>query len=189
MPRFGRPCSGAAAFTLLAAALPLSLAAAQDSKSVPVAKELVQALDAAKLESVAAPDPANPGAFIAALYIPGTQLLVVSAKYSAPPLLVERIGAKDYMAVYVDLQSASIRGTKVFVQDQGADGLTAKAAADNAADSWEEGDKAVAFDGDWKKAKLAEADYSKAYSDADDRYAKMLSTLLMQVKGMKKAGS
>lgn len=189
MPRFGRPRLGAAACILSAATLPLSLAAAQESKSAPVAKELVQALEAAKLENVAAPDPVNPGAFIAALYIPGTQLLVVSAKYSAPPLLVERIGAKDFMAVYVDLQSASIHGTKVFVQDQGADGLTPKANGDQVADSWEETDRSVAFDGDWKKAKLAEADYSKVYADADERYAKMLSALLAQVKQMRKAGS
>ena len=183
-----RPCVLTGAGALCAAALSVG-AAGQDSKSAPVAKELVQTLDAAKLDGIAAADPSTPGAFVAALYIPGTQLLVVTAQYAAPPLMVAMITAKDYRGVYVDLQSASVRGTKVFVQDQGADGLSARADGDQPADSWDEKDKTVAFDGDWKKAKIAEADYTKAYTDADERYAKMLSTLLAQAKGLKKAGS
>jgi hypothetical protein len=191
MAFFGRPCVVMAAGALCAAALSVTAAASQESKSAAVAKELVLALDAAKATDIAAPDPLNPGGFIAALYIPGTQLLVVSAKYSAPPLMVDRINARDFMGVYVDLQSASVRGTKVFIQDQGADGLSARSDGDGPADTWDEGDKSVAFDGDWKKAKVAsEADYAKSYTDADDRYAKMLAALLAQVKQMKaKAGS
>jgi hypothetical protein len=188
MAIFRRPCVVAGAGALCAA-LSLGAAPSQDSKSSAIAKELAQALDAAKLDGIAAADPSAPGAFVAALYIPGSQLLVVSAQYAAPPLLVDRITAKDYRGVYVDLQSASVHGTKVFVQDQGADGLSARADDDQPADSWEEKDKTVAFDGDWKKAKIAEADYAKAYADADDRYAKMLSTLLAQLKGTKKPGS
>jgi len=160
-------------------------ASAEDPKSAAAAKELVQALDAAKLEAIATPDPANPGVFIAALYIPGTQLLVVSAKYSAPTLLVDRITAKDYQAVYVDLQSASVHGSKIFVMDQRADGLVAKPSGDQAADSFDEADKSVSFDGDWKKAKIAEAEYTKAFASADDRYTKMLSMLVAQVKKAK----
>jgi hypothetical protein len=170
------------------AALHTAGAAAQDSKSAPIAKELVQTLDAAKLDSMAAPDPSTPGAFVAVLYIPGTQLLVVSAKYAAPQLLTDKITSKDYRDVYVDLQSASVRGSKVFVTDQGADGLMAKPSGDSAADSWDEGDKSVTFDGDWKKAKLTETDYTKTFNDADDRYAKILSMLVTQAKKAK-AGS
>ena len=160
-------------------------ASAEDSKSAAGAKELVKVLDGAKLESIAAPDPATPGAFVAALYIPGSELLVVSAKYSAPQLLVDRITAKDYQAVYVDLQSASVKGSKIFVQDQGADGLVAKPSGDQAADSFDEGDKSVTFDGDWKKAKIAEAEYTKAFNSADDRYAKMLEMLVAQARKAK----
>lgn len=185
MSFFGRPSVVTTAGALCAAALSVTAAASQESKSASVAKELVLALDAAKATDIAAPDPANPGSFIAALYIPGTQLLVVSAKYSAPLLIVNRITARDFMGVYVDLQSASVRGTKVFIQDQGADGLSARPGGDGPADTWDEGDKSVAFDGDWKKAKIAEADYTKHYADADDRYAKMLTALLAQVKKVK----
>jgi hypothetical protein len=77
-----------------------------------------------------------------------------------------------------------VRGSKVFVTDQGADGLVAKP-GDNAADSWDEGDKSVNFDGDWKKAKMAEAEYTKTFNDADAKYAAMLSTLLAQAKKAK----
>jgi hypothetical protein len=188
MPRFDGPSRLAAAFVLLAAAVPLVALAAEDSKSAPVAKELVQALEAAKLENIATADLADPGSFVAALYIPGTQLLVVSAKYSAPPLLTERIKTNDYMGVYVDLQSASVRGSKVFVQDAGADGLRTKPEADQAADTYEHADKTITFEGDGKKAKMSDAEYAKAFADADERYAKMLSMLLAQVKG-KKSGS
>jgi hypothetical protein len=188
MAFFRRPCVVAGAGALCAA-LSVGAASAEDSKSAAVAKELVQALDAAKLDGIAAADPSAPGAFVAALYIPESQLLVVSAQYAAPELLVDRIAAKDYRGVYVDLQSASVRATKVFVQDQGADGLSAREEDNQAADSWEEKDKTVAFDGDWKKAKISEADYTKTFADADERYAKMLSALLAQVKPSKKPGS
>ena len=58
-----------------AVASPL-LAGPQESKSAPLAKQLVQLLEAAKIDSIGAVDPTT-GAFVAALYIPGTQLLVV----------------------------------------------------------------------------------------------------------------
>ena len=41
----------------------------QDAKSAPLARQLAQALDAAKLDSIAAADPST-GAFVAALYSP-----------------------------------------------------------------------------------------------------------------------
>ena len=126
--------------------------------------------------------------FVAALYIPGTQLLVVSAKYAAPPLLVDRITAKDYQAVYVDLQSASVRGSKVFIRIRVPTASPRNLAATRRPTAGTRADKSVSFDGDWKKAKIAEADYTKAFADADDRYAKMLSMLIAQAKKAK-AGS
>jgi len=174
----------AVAAVCLALVIPTS-AAAQDSRSAAAAKELANALDAAKLDSLAAADPADPNAFVAALYFPGAQLLVVSAKYSAPSLLVTKIGAKEYRDVYIDLQSASVAGSKVFVQDQLANGLLVKPVDEGAADVWE-ASKTVTFDGDWKKAKLSEDDYNKAFAEADAKYAAMLSVLL---KSAKRSGS
>jgi hypothetical protein len=164
---------------LLCAAGP---AAAQPSKSAAAAKALAEALDAAKLDAIAAPDPADPGTFVAALYIQGSQLLVVSAKYAAPSLLVDKMKIKNYREIYIDLNSASVAGTKVFCIDQGVDGLVAKPDNDQASDSWEHGKTQVAFDGDWKRAKMSEQDYMKTFSQADERYAAILALLTAQVK-------
>jgi hypothetical protein len=181
-----RPVLAAA---VAAACIPV-LAAAQESKSAALAKELSQVLETAKLDGIGAADPSKPGSFVAALYIPGTQLLVVYATYSQPSLLVEKINTHDYRGIYMDLHSASVPGSKVFVQDQRCDGLIWRSGGDDVADMWDEGDKSTAFDGEWKKAKITEEEYTKAYTDADERYAKMLSLLLAQAKQQKgKAGS
>jgi hypothetical protein len=160
---------------------------AQPSKSADVAKELAVALDAAKLEAIAAPDPGDPMQFVAALYFQGSQILVVAAKYSAPTLLVQKIKEKNYRDVYIDLSSASVAGSKMFVIDTGVDGLAAKP-GDGGADTFEQGTKQYLFDGDWKKAKLSEEEYMKAFSDADERYAKMLALLTVQAKSAKGTG-
>jgi hypothetical protein len=177
-----RPWITALVTALLAVIIVAGLSAApEESKSMPLAKELAVALDKAQLDSIAAPYPDDPNKFVAALYLPGMQLLVVSAKYSAPILLTERITKKEYRDVYVDLHAASIAGTKVFVQDQNADGLAPKADGDSPGDAWEEGNKTLSFEGD-RKAKMSEAEYQKAFADADERYARMLTVLLAQLK-------
>jgi hypothetical protein len=156
--------------------------AVQTPKSAAAAKELVRVLDAAKLDAIAAADPSEPGAFVAALYITGSQLLVVSAKYSAPTLLTAKLKTKEYRDIYVDLSAASVAGTKVFLIDMNCDGLMSKPDGDAVPDSWEADKQSVTFDGDWKKAKLSEADYMKAYAAADERYVKFLSLLTAQAK-------
>lgn len=188
-PESARPVVNAFLALILVAPL-VAGAPSQDSKSAPIAKELAQALDAAKLDGIATADPAAPGTFVAALYIPGSQLLVVCAKYSVPPLLIDKLNQKDYRGLYMDLHSAGVPGSKIFVMDFNADGLASRPEGELGADSYDEGTKSMSFDGDWKKAKISEADYLKAYTDADDRYAKMLSMLLAKTKEVKgKAGS
>ena len=170
---------------VLAAVLALSVHGAsvfQPTKSASPAKQLTDALDAAKLDAIAAADPSDPGSFVAALYIQGSQLLVVSAKYAAPPLLTAKIKAKDYRDVYIDLSSASVAGSKVFIVDQNCDGLASKPGGDAAPDSWEFGTQQVTFDGEWRKAKLTEEAYGKVFSSADERYTKILALLTAQVK-------
>src|SRR6187455_3375097 len=157
------------ALALALASGSLSLAAAQ-SKSAAAAKQLTEVLDKLKLDAIAAPDPSDPGAFVAALYFQGGQLLVVSAKYSAPTLLVAKLAKKDYRDVYIDLNAASVAGSKIFVMDQACDGLVAKP-GDNAADTWEQGPTNTVFDGDYKKAKVSEEEYGKTFAAADEKYA------------------
>ena len=172
----------AAAAIGMLAALPAAVTAGQDSKSSAAAKELGEALGKLKLDSIAAADPSDPNTFVAALYFPGAQLLVVSAKYSAPVLLTAKLTKKDYRDIYIDLSSASIPASKIFIMDQGANGLV-RDPGNDPADSWEQGAKSTTFDGDWKKAKMAsEQEYNKTFADADARYAQLLALLTAEAK-------
>lgn len=155
-------------------------AAPQESKSGPLARQLAQLLDATKLDSIAAADPAT-GGFVAALYIPGTQLLVVSGKFSSPLGADERIKNKQYRDLYMDLQGAALPGTRMFAADVSCDGFTIKSNGGGAADTWDVADKSVLFDGH-KKAKMSEEDYTKTYTEADEQYARILALLLAQAK-------
>lgn len=169
----------------LAAVLALGMsaaAAAQESLSQPVAKQLAAALGAGKLDSIAAKDPDSTGVYVAALYFPGMQLLVVSARYTVPVLLDEKIGKKEYRDVYIDLNSASVPESKVFIEDLGADGLQAERAENQPFDTYDAGGKHIAFDGDWKRQKLTKDEYMKAFAAADERYRHILQTLLTQLK-------
>jgi hypothetical protein len=157
-------------------------ARAQDAKSPDLAKQLAQLMDAKKLDAFAAADKDNPGSFIATLYFPGTQLLVVCAKYAAPTMVTDLLAKKDYRSVYVELSSASVPGSKIFVMDTFADGLVPKPAENQPADSVENGKTQATFDGGWKKAKMSEADYMKAFGEADAAYARMLDILIAQLK-------
>jgi hypothetical protein len=166
---------------LLLVLLALSLAspvAAQEPQSAALAKQLAALLDQAKLDAMAARD-APADTYVAALYFPG-QLMVVSAKYSVPVILNDKISKKEYREIYNDLNGAPVQGTRVLVMDLGADGLKPK--KDNVFDTFEAGGKTWSFDGDWKGQKISEDEYMKAFADADARYAKMLQALIAQAK-------
>ena len=160
-----------------------SLALAQESKSAALVKELTQLLDQNKLDAIAAKDPSAPDLFVAALYFPGSQLLVVSARYAVPSILAEKLAKKEYREVYTDLNSAAVAGSQVLVMDMGADGLQAEEGREPRSTPATSATKSCIFDGDWKKQKLASEDeYNKVFADADARYAKMLTALIAQAK-------
>jgi len=168
----------------LAGALTLSMGAAalaQEPKSAALAKALTTALDAAKLEAIAAKDPSKPDGFFAALYFPGTQLLVVSAQYAAPLHMDEQLAKKNYREIYLDLFSASVAGSRASVTDLGANGLVAEPEDNEPFDTYD-GGKPLSFDGDWDEQKLSEAEYLKAFAEADERYSQILTALLAQAK-------
>ncbi len=116
-------------FTVLAVAaaaiamMPAMPSAAEESRSAAPAATLTASLDRLKLEAIAARDPEDPGRYIAALYIPGSQLLVVSAPYAAPAVLDKKIAEGKYMDAYVDMQSVADHKGHFFVVDMNADGL------------------------------------------------------------------
>ena len=163
-------------------ALMAAPAEAQESKSAAGARELAQVLAGKKLDSIAVRDPNAPDTFIAALAFPG-QMIVVSAKYAAPPLLNEKLARREYRDVYIELNSASVPESRMFVTDLGADGLKPrKAKRDDPFDTREAAGKPFNFDGNWREDKMSEADYMKIHAETDDQYVRMLTALLGEAK-------
>ena len=158
---------------LLVSSIP---ALAQESKSAALAGELTALLDQMKLDSVAGQ---YADQVVGALYIPGTQLLVVTAKSSAhfDPMLKQ----KAYRDVYIDLNGIPDT-TRVFIQDLGANGLRFKRENNQPYDSVDVGGKTISFDGDWGKAKISEQEYTKVWQTYDDRYTQILQALIAALK-------
>ena len=110
----------------LAAGTATPLAAPQESnKTQAMAKQLTDLMQAQKLDAIATRT--GEDHFAAILFIPGVQMLVVSARYTAPALLNEKILGRQYRDVYLDLASASVPDSKLFIEDMQADGLRARA--------------------------------------------------------------
>lgn len=157
-------------------------ASAQEPKSSASAKALSEALAGKKLDAIAVRAPDSADTFLAALAFPG-QLIVISAKYTAPPLLNERLVRREYRDVYIELNSASVLESRLIVTDLGGDGLRAKRAKrDDPFDSRELGGKAFAFDGNWREDKLSEAEYMKVHAETDEQYVRILDALLAEAK-------
>jgi hypothetical protein len=91
-------------------------------------------------------------------------------------------GAKQYRDIYIDLNSASVQSSKVFVSDLGADGLRFDRDGSNPWDTVDVNGKSYAFDGDWGRAKISRDEYTKAYQTTDEQYTKMLEALVAELK-------
>jgi hypothetical protein len=168
----------------IVAAFMLTLPAAanaQAPKSAALAAELVRLLDQAKLDALAA-QVAAPDQYTALLYLPGSQLLVVEAKYAVPPRMDISLNEKKYRDAYIDLNSASVPNTKIFISDLGADGLQPKRNGNKPFDTVDVNGKTYSLDGEWGKAKLSEDEYMKTYQTTEAEYVKMLEALVAQIK-------
>ncbi len=167
---------------ILVAALVLlpAFAQAQESKSTPLVGELLKVLEQMKLDTVAA---ASADGFVGALYVPGSQLLVVSGKFASPVRAAILIDRKLYRDLYGDLNNAAELATKTFISDLGADGLKFRRANNNQPfDTADVGNKSYRFDGDWGKQKLSRDEYTKVFQATDEHYAQMLQALIDQLK-------
>ena len=182
--RVGRMAMG----TLFAATLAVALsapAAAEDtksSKSSAQAAALAKQLAQAKLQYIATKDPTDPGRFVSAMHLPGAQLRIVSARYSAPALLNEKVLLGKFQDAYIDLNSASEAATRIIVEDLRADGFTLTKSKDPMGDSFESNGKRVVFDFDWRKQKLTQAEYFSTLEAADAQYARMLELLIAEAQ-------
>ena len=170
---------GLAGLTLCTVAPDVGLA--QESTSAPLTQQLVELMEQAQLQSVAAKDPTDADRFVAALFFPGT-LLVMSARYAVPVYLEEKLADKQYREVYIDLNSASIPESRVFITDSSANGLQALRTGDNLFDSYDGSDRQVRFDGDWENQQMSQDDYMKIFTTADNEYARMLRALLTEIR-------
>ena len=150
--------------------------AAQHLLSREAAPGLVRALDVAGLESIAAADPAEPGTFVAALHLQGSMMLVVRAHHPSVEALTERIAARQYRDVYLDLQGTPTPQHKFFVQDSGADGIS-NARSEGVDVLYEDGVTQTLFNGQPKAQKLTPAQYGTRLAAADARYARLLTLL------------
>ena len=163
----------------LLAAVPV---ASQSTSASPVG-ELATLLDRGKLDSVAARVPGTEDIFVAALYVPGQQLILVSGRYAAPSLLREKILGGRYREVYQDLYAASEPATRWVVEDLRVDGLRAEREKNGPFDVYTRaGGAPVFFDGQWKRHKLSEEAYQQAFRQADTAYAQMLGVLATALK-------
>jgi len=175
--------------SLLAAAVAVlgcgAVAAAEDgkpSKSSAAAAALTKQLAQAKLQYIATKDPTDPGRFVAAMHLPGAQLMIVSAKYGAPALLNEKVLLGKFQDAYIDLNSASDFATRVIVEDLRADGFALSKSKNMLRDSIETAGKRVVFDFDWRKQKLTQAEYFTALEQADTQYTRMLELLIAELQ-------
>ena len=150
-------------------------------RSAVLAKQLGAALLEHRLEAIAARDPEAADRFVAALFFPDSQLLVISASYSSPSVLDQKLAQKNYRDVYLDLGTSQFANTSVFVQDMKADGLCHD--RNQTADILYEGGASTIFDGDWKRHGGSQQDYEQRLAAVDERYSRLLELLLTELRG------
>jgi hypothetical protein len=155
-----------------------TVSAERSSRSSAAAAELTAALQQRRINSIAARNPDHPGAFIAALYVPGTQLLVVSAPYAVAAALDKYIADGNHMDVYLALNSADRQADRFFVMDMNADGLGRDCAPGETFDSTiRDAGNQASFDGNWRVLGATRAAYDARFTEDDERYTRLLEVL------------
>ncbi len=167
-------------FVVLALILAPVHSLAQESKSAALAAELCKLLDEKKLDSIAAKESDNQ--YVGALYFAGTQLLVVRGRFSTFARMTHLLQNKEFKEAYMDLSGASELQSRAFIMDLGANGFHSKRAANQPLDTADVRGKSFRFDGEWRKAKITEAEYLKTFTETDQEYAEMLQTLIDALK-------
>ena len=183
-----RPLAVVLAVVLLASVTVRAQAPSSASESGAKAKELASLLQAKKLEAFATRDAMQPGRYVAAIIVPGVQLLVVSASYSRTNDIEYSLYNKKFQDAYLDLKSGALSTDRFFVDDAGCDGLVAVPGKNPLHDQVSMDGAKIVFDGDFvdpkkkNSKKVPEDVYRKNFSAADMRYAKALDVLLTEIK-------
>lgn len=172
----------------LMAGVALRAQAPSASESGAKAKELAALLQAKKLEAFAVRDAMQPGRYVAAIVVPGVQLLVVSASYSRANDIEYSLYNKKFQDAYLDLKSGALSTDRFFVDDARCDGLVAVPGKNPLHDAVHMDGAKVVFDGDFvdpkkkNSKKIPEDVYRKNFATADMRYAKALDLLITELK-------
>ncbi len=154
-------------------------AMAQGEATQTLAAEFTKQLGSRELTAFAAPVPDDSSRFVAALYVPGVQLLVISGRYQVPVLLRELIVKHDYRQVYLDLNAAGERSGRFFVEDLGGDGLRADRERDRPFDiTWRDAVQRTLYNSNWKEQQLSEDAYRARFTKDAAEYGKLLQVLL-----------
>ena len=151
---------------------------AEESKSAALTATVTAAMQQRQLEVVAARNPDEPGGFIAAMHMPGTQLLVVSAAYPVPAALDAKLAEGKYRDVYLALNARREHKGRFFVMDLKADGLQRTCGAGEPFDSTiRDVDGPASFDGNWAAQNMTESAYRVRFAEDEARYVRMLQIL------------
>lgn len=164
------------AICLVALSIP---AAAQESRagtSPVLVKQLVAAMAARQVDTLAAVDPEEPGRLLGALVV-GDQLMVISTRHKASEYLELQIAKRQFRDVYMSLQDGIADG-RLFFHDLGCDGF-----GNGDLDIFYEGAKGrTMLDGNWEAQGLTEIEYTEKRRAAEEKYVKALSALLEAAK-------
>ncbi len=148
---------------------------AERSQSATLARTFTDLMAARHLEAIAVQDRSDASRFIAALFFPGSQLLVIAQRYPVPAHLQALVQREDYRQVYLDLQATPDPASQVFFHDLQADGLI----LDGGDVFYEEITRQTVFGGSWRKDhEIGERDYLETYRRADGAYAMLLRQLI-----------
>jgi len=170
--------------TLCAAETSTSAATGPESASRPMAAQLTTILASAKLESVAAEDPARPGYMVAVLYVPGVQMLTIAGQCDSIEALRGQLAAKAYRDLYGNLQSCSNPASRLFIHDMAADGLEREPPHQGAPFDivYEHMATRTKLDGDFKGQNLSADEYNQRFTTIDAEYARLLAILIQSVR-------
>ena len=153
---------------------------APSGRSATLVKELVAALETAKLTSFVAEERPGSHRYIGVLLQPGTTLVAVSAIVKDPKSLATAIAAKRYRAAFFTLSGETVTPIATY-QDYGVDGFTPKGI-----DGYLTPAGTITFDGDWRKQGLASARaYDQLFAKAEGEYAALLTELLAKIRSAK----
>ena len=172
-------------YGILALTAVLSAAAvdARQFESHDAAYSLARALERSGLDAIAAAVPDEPSTFVAALYLPGRTLLVVSARHPSIERIASQVAMRRYRQVYVDLLGTQTPQGKFYIQDANADGILSALPGSGAVDILREDNvRQTLFNGDSESQGLSLEEYDARLAAADARYAQLLAVLTSAVQ-------